>query len=201
MVATEDALSGQIRTRRRPPRQGQDALQQPADRPDLGRGGRAGRCAGRDDRRDPPDARPVRHADRRPEAALRVAGDRLPARHARLPDPRRPDPLERRGHDPLRADARLHRHRPRLGRAPRPLPAGPHGGNMDIVETCPGNTVYLPVFVPGRPALPGRRPRRDGPRRAVGHRPGDARRDDDHRRPAQGQAAGLARGSSRPTRS
>lgn len=28
-------------------------------------------------------------------------------------------------------------------------PAGTHGGNMDIVETCPGNTVYLPVFVPG----------------------------------------------------
>ncbi len=32
---------------------------------------------------------------------------------------------------------------------PSTLPAGPHGGNMDIVETCPGNTVYLPVFVPG----------------------------------------------------
>lgn len=29
---------------------------------------------------------------------------------------------------------------------PTTLPAGPHGGNMDIVETCPGNTVYLPVF-------------------------------------------------------
>ena len=28
-------------------------------------------------------------------------------------------------------------------------PAGPHGGNMDIIETCPGNTVHLPVFVPG----------------------------------------------------
>ena len=28
-------------------------------------------------------------------------------------------------------------------------PAGPHGGNMDIIETCPGNTVYLPVFVAG----------------------------------------------------
>ena len=28
-------------------------------------------------------------------------------------------------------------------------PAGPHGGNMDIIETCPGNTVYLPVFVDG----------------------------------------------------
>lgn len=28
-------------------------------------------------------------------------------------------------------------------------PAGPHGGNMDIVEVCPGNTVYLPVFVSG----------------------------------------------------
>lgn len=28
-------------------------------------------------------------------------------------------------------------------------PAGPHGGNMDIIETAPGNTVYLPVFVTG----------------------------------------------------
>jgi acetamidase/formamidase len=33
--------------------------------------------------------------------------------------------------------------------APTTNPAGAHGGNMDIVETCPGNTVYLPVFVPG----------------------------------------------------
>jgi acetamidase/formamidase len=32
--------------------------------------------------------------------------------------------------------------------SPTTGPAGPHGGNMDIVETCPGNTVYLPVFVP-----------------------------------------------------
>jgi acetamidase/formamidase len=32
---------------------------------------------------------------------------------------------------------------------PTTLPAGPYGGNMDIVETCPGNTVYLPVFIPG----------------------------------------------------
>ena len=28
-------------------------------------------------------------------------------------------------------------------------PAGPHGGNMDIIETGPGNTVFLPVYVPG----------------------------------------------------
>ena len=28
-------------------------------------------------------------------------------------------------------------------------PAGPHGGNMDIIETRPGCTVYLPVFVAG----------------------------------------------------
>ena len=28
-------------------------------------------------------------------------------------------------------------------------PAGPHGGNMDIIETAVGNTVYLPVFVEG----------------------------------------------------
>lgn len=32
---------------------------------------------------------------------------------------------------------------------PTTTPAGPHGGNMDIIETCPGNTVYLPVFIPG----------------------------------------------------
>lgn len=32
---------------------------------------------------------------------------------------------------------------------PTTMPAGPHGGNMDIIETCPGNTVYLPVYVPG----------------------------------------------------
>jgi amidase len=30
---------------------------------------------------------------------------------------------------------------------PTTIPAGPHGGNMDIVETRPGSTVYLPVFV------------------------------------------------------
>jgi acetamidase/formamidase len=28
-------------------------------------------------------------------------------------------------------------------------PAGNHGGNMDIIETCPGNTIYLPVYVEG----------------------------------------------------
>ncbi len=32
---------------------------------------------------------------------------------------------------------------------PSTVPAGPHGGNMDLVEVCPGNIVYLPVFVPG----------------------------------------------------
>lgn len=28
-------------------------------------------------------------------------------------------------------------------------PAGPHGGNMDLVEVAPGCTIYFPVFVPG----------------------------------------------------
>jgi amidase len=28
-------------------------------------------------------------------------------------------------------------------------PAGVHGGNLDLLEVCPGNTVYLPVFIPG----------------------------------------------------
>ncbi len=32
---------------------------------------------------------------------------------------------------------------------PTTIPAGPHGGNMDIIETCVGNTVFLPVLVPG----------------------------------------------------
>jgi acetamidase/formamidase len=32
---------------------------------------------------------------------------------------------------------------------PTALPAGPHGGNMDIIEVCPGSTVHLPVLVRG----------------------------------------------------
>lgn len=32
---------------------------------------------------------------------------------------------------------------------PTTFPAGPHGGNLDLVEVCPGNTIYLPVFVEG----------------------------------------------------
>ncbi len=37
---------------------------------------------------------------------------------------------------------------PEMG-SPTTGPAGPHGGNMDIKEVTQGNTVYLPVFVPG----------------------------------------------------
>lgn len=33
--------------------------------------------------------------------------------------------------------------------SPTTGPAGPHGGNMDIIETCPGSILYLPVYVPG----------------------------------------------------
>ena len=33
--------------------------------------------------------------------------------------------------------------------SPTTAPAGPHGGNMDIIETAPGATVYLPVDVEG----------------------------------------------------
>jgi acetamidase/formamidase len=32
---------------------------------------------------------------------------------------------------------------------PTTLPAGVHGGNLDLVEACPGSMVFLPVFVPG----------------------------------------------------
>lgn len=33
--------------------------------------------------------------------------------------------------------------------APTTIPAGVHGGNLDIREVAPGSTVYLPVFVSG----------------------------------------------------
>jgi len=32
---------------------------------------------------------------------------------------------------------------------PTTNPAGPHGGNLDLVEVCPGNTIFLPVFRTG----------------------------------------------------
>lgn len=32
---------------------------------------------------------------------------------------------------------------------PTTQPAGPHGGNLDLVEVRPGGTIHLPVFVPG----------------------------------------------------
>lgn len=32
---------------------------------------------------------------------------------------------------------------------PNTNPAGVYGGNMDLVEVCPGNTIHLPVFVSG----------------------------------------------------
>jgi acetamidase/formamidase len=37
---------------------------------------------------------------------------------------------------------------PAIG-VPTTIPAGPHGGNMDLIETRPGTTVYLPVSVAG----------------------------------------------------
>lgn len=37
---------------------------------------------------------------------------------------------------------------PEMG-VPTTGPAGPHGGNMDIKEVTEGNTLYLPVYVPG----------------------------------------------------
>ena len=37
---------------------------------------------------------------------------------------------------------------PEMG-VPTTGPAGPHGGNMDLKEVTEGNTVYLPVYVPG----------------------------------------------------
>ena len=33
--------------------------------------------------------------------------------------------------------------------APTTIPAGPHGGNMDLIEVRPGSVIYLPVFCQG----------------------------------------------------
>jgi acetamidase/formamidase len=33
--------------------------------------------------------------------------------------------------------------------SPTTLPAGPHGGNLDLVEVAPGATIHLPVFIEG----------------------------------------------------
>jgi amidase len=32
---------------------------------------------------------------------------------------------------------------------PTTMPSGNHGGNLDIIEVAPGNTIHLPVYVPG----------------------------------------------------
>jgi acetamidase/formamidase len=32
---------------------------------------------------------------------------------------------------------------------PTTVPAGPHGGNLDLIEVRPGSVIWLPVFVPG----------------------------------------------------
>ncbi len=37
---------------------------------------------------------------------------------------------------------------PEMG-VPTTNPAGAYGGNLDLVEVCPGNSIYLPVFVEG----------------------------------------------------
>ena len=84
---------------------------------------------------------------------------------------------------------------------PSSLAAGPHGGNMDIVEVCPGNTVYLPVFVPGGFLYLGRCACRDGARRAVGLRTGNAGRDDHYDRLARRTRTSRHRESSRRTKS
>lgn len=33
--------------------------------------------------------------------------------------------------------------------SPTTVPAGPHGGNLDLREVAPGSTIHLPVYVPG----------------------------------------------------
>ncbi len=183
LIETEDAFSGQIRTNDDRRDKTKQPVRQSADGADLGRRCGAGRYAGGDDRRDSPAHRPVRHAHQRSQAACRMAGDRVPARHARLPDPRRPDPLERDVDDSLHADARLHRHRAGHGRAHHH--AGRHARRQHGHRRGLPGQHRLSAGVRARGVLlPGRCPRRDGARRALGQRPGDAQRDDRHDRSA-----------------
>ena len=66
-------------------------------------------------------------------------------------------------------------------------PAGPHGGNMDIIETCPGNTIYLSCICIRRISVFGRRTRRNGARRTFRFRAGNAVRNQNYRRSDQRQ--------------
>ena len=185
VVESEDAFSGQIRTNADRRDKSKMPFGNPQTGPILVEGA------------EPGDALAVKIESIRPligQCATRTSearqltewlGARLPARHARLPDHATAVFI---GATSIRFPTRrcwaASAPRPTWGR-PRTLPAGPHGGNMDIVEVCPGNTVYLPVYVPGGYLYLGRRPRRDGARRAFGQRPGNAGRERDHGRLCQ----------------
>jgi acetamidase/formamidase len=148
VVETEDALSGQIR--------------QPGDRRDRSKMPYSNPLTG-----------PIRVYGAEPGDALSVRIDSIEpligqcatyvARSGSLAEWLGNDPLPHSRICPIR-DGNVHwsesitiPYAPMLGcigtapewGVPTTIPAGPHGGNMDIVETCPGNTIYLPVFVPG----------------------------------------------------
>ncbi len=156
----------------------------PADRAHLDRRRRARRRTGRDDRLDHPHARPMLHAHQRPQQLAQWLGDDCP--HGTHVCPIRDGQI-------YWSDTLTIPYAPMLGcigtaphwGSPTTLPAGPHGGNMDIVEVCPAQHRLSARVRPRRVPLPGRCPRRDGARRAVGQRTGDAGRDHDHGQPAQ----------------
>ena len=104
VVESEDAFSGQIRTNA----DRRDKTKKPYGNPQTGpiwvEGAEPGDALAVTIQEIRPVHRPVCDANQRPQAACRVAGDRVPARHARLPDQGRQnhwsdeidDPLSRR---------------------------------------------------------------------------------------------------------
>lgn len=148
LVETEDAFSGQIRTQ--------------ADR--------------RDKSRTPygnPETGPIWVAGAEPGDSLAVTIEEIRPRlgecYTRTSDPKQL--AEWLGNDcphgthvcPIR-DGQIHwsdeltiPYQPMLGcigtapdnGVPTTFPAGPHGGNMDIIEVRPQSTIHLPVYVPG----------------------------------------------------
>ena len=201
VVETEDAFSGQIRTNDDRRDKTKKPVWQSADGADLGRRGGAGRFAGRDDPRDQAVASASAPRGRATPSSLREwLGTECP--HGTHVCPIKDGKIHWSDEltIPYHADARLHRHRAGHGRA-HDLPRRPARRQHGHHRSLPRQHRLSAGLRPRRLPLPGRCPRGDGARRALGQRPGNAGRNDDHRQPASRAKRSPARGSNRPPRS
>ena len=132
-----------------PARQIDCSLQQSTDRSDPNQRRRAGRCACRHHWGNPALDRTMRHLHGQPKNNY-ANGSALDVPHGAHVCPIADDLIHW-------SDEIAIPYAPMLGcigtapdwGSPTTGPAGPHGGNLDLIEVCPGNTVFLPVFVEG----------------------------------------------------